>query len=359
LKVPNGPVQLMGKIYRDVIPVVHRYLDNWKEKAAQIPNEELRRQALNSINSKAFHCEGGAIYGILAGDELEESVRFVVAYQTISDYLDNLCDRSTSMDPEDFRTLHRSMLHALTPHAPIENYYRCRHDQDDGGYLAELVLTCQDVLKNIPNFERISSVLTELAGYYCELQIHKHVQVEERIPRLQNWFVDHKAELPQMTWYEFSACAGSTLGIFCLVSYGLKDRLDDGLVAKIRKGLFPYVQGLHILLDYFIDQAEDEKSGDLNFCFYYPSKEMLLKRFNHFLKEADKNVKGLPDERFHLLINRGLLGIYLSDAKVKEQRNVAQLAREIINFGGLSSRFFYVNAKLFRKLRGGRAFAQS
>ena len=30
------------------------------------------------------------------------AIKFIVAYQTISDYLDNLCDRSTSLDPDDF-----------------------------------------------------------------------------------------------------------------------------------------------------------------------------------------------------------------------------------------------------------------
>jgi len=52
---------------------------------------------------------------LLAGEKYKEAIRFIVAYQTISDYLDNLCDRSTSSDPADFRALHESMLHALTP----------------------------------------------------------------------------------------------------------------------------------------------------------------------------------------------------------------------------------------------------
>ena len=98
----------------------------------------------------------------------------------------------------------------------------------------------------------------------------------------------------------------------------------------IRNGYFPYIQGLHILLDYLIDQEEDRKGGDLNFCFYYENQEELFKRLKHFVIEADRHTEYLPHKRFHQLINRGLFGIYLSDDKVRKQKNVRKLAKEIL-----------------------------
>ncbi|WLR50301.1 tetraprenyl-beta-curcumene synthase family protein [Bacillus tianshenii] len=350
MKIPNHPVGLMTKIYRDVLPCVHRELDKWRKLAERIPNEELRMQALASISAKTFHCEGGSIYGILAGERIEESIRFVVAYQTISDYLDNLCDRSTSLDPDDFSALHESMRDALTPGASHKDYYRFREDRDDGGYLSALVQTCQDVLSQLPHLKRVQQYLHELCSYYCDLQVHKHVKVEEREPRLKAWFAKYEAKLPEMTWYEFSACAGSTLGVFCLVSYAFQQHLNEEDVQKIRYGYFPYVQGLHILLDYFIDQEEDRDGGDLNFCFYYPRSETMIERFGHFVQEADKHVRGLPNEKFHRLINRGLLGIYLSDRKVNAQHGVRKTAKQIIKYGGVISKFFYLNGRWYRSL---------
>ena len=94
---------------------------------------------------------------LLANEHREECIRFIVAYQTISDYLDNLCDRSTSLDPNDFAALHESMLMALSPEVEGGgNYYRYRDDQDDGGYLDELVETCQDVLKKTKHYDKIA-----------------------------------------------------------------------------------------------------------------------------------------------------------------------------------------------------------
>ncbi|MBU8905287.1 tetraprenyl-beta-curcumene synthase family protein [Desertibacillus haloalkaliphilus] len=351
MKVPSQPLTLLASVYRHVIPSVHHYLNGWKEKARAIPNEELRTQALLSIENKAFHCEGGGIYGLLAKEENDKVIRFIVAYQTISDYLDNLCDRSTSLDPTDFRALHDSMLHALTPGAEPVNYYRYRDEQDDGGYLESLVMTCQDVLQSLPSYEKIAASLKELAGYYCDLQVYKHVKKEDRVPLLEEWFEKHKSQLPEMTWYEFSACAGSTLGIFCLVSYAVDEHLTVETVANIKDGYFPWVQGLHILLDYFIDQEEDREGGDLNFCFYYDSKQEMMDRFQQFKQQADASIAKLPDRKFHTMINKGLLAIYLADEKVRKQEDVRDLSKRVLRLGGTSSLFFYLNSWVFRRVK--------
>jgi tetraprenyl-beta-curcumene synthase len=350
LAVPKNLISLTTKIFLKVRPVIHHYLREWEQKARAIPDEELRRQALTSISAKTFHCEGGALYGLLVGDRYQEAIKFIVAYQTISDYLDNLCDRSTSLDPEDFRALHQAMLHALTPTAKLSPYYQFRQEQEDGGYLASLVQTCQDVLRGLPNYAMGASALHELAGVYCELQVHKHVQSEERLPRLQAWFNQHKEHLPDMAWYEFAACAGSTLGIFCIVAHLFNPATTADLISRIRHAYFPWVQGLHILLDYLIDQEEDRAGFDLNFCSYYPDRDLLLQRLSYFYSQAQMSVDALPDKAFHRLINRGLLSIYLSDHKVSRQKNVREISRKLLRLGGAQALFFYLHCWIYRRL---------
>lgn len=353
MKIPKSPLGLMSKIYRHVLPEVHRNLNYWKKRASEIPNSELRKQALESIRTKTFHCEGGGIYSLLAEDNFQDAVSFIVAYQTISDYLDNLCDRSTSLDPQDFRALHESMHHALTPGSIIGNYYRHRIEQEDGGYLGELVQTCQSYLEKLPQLDVIQPALWELEGYYSDLQVYKHVTHGERVPRLQEWFKAHQQRLPEMTWYEFSACSGSTLGIFCIVSYALARNKMTELVNRLKDGYFPWVQGLHILLDYFVDQDEDKLGGDLNFCFYYENETRMIQRFHHFIEQSDQSIRDLPDKNFHRMINRGLLGIYLADRKVKAQKNVRSLARKIMSQAGGAGLFFFVNGWIYRRLKPG------
>src|SRR5690625_806169 len=94
-RVPSSALTLMSAVYLKIFPAVNHELGFWTKRAKQIPDDELRAQALASIAAKRFHCQGGAVYALLAGERGWETIRFIVAYQTIRDYLDNLCDRST------------------------------------------------------------------------------------------------------------------------------------------------------------------------------------------------------------------------------------------------------------------------
>jgi len=324
-------------------------------QALQIPDLELRQQAISSIETKTFHCEGGSIYGLLAREHSHTIIQFIVAYQTISDYLDNLCDRSTSLNPNDFRALHEALMQALTPGAAHTNYYRFRAEQNDGGYLNQLVTTCQVVLGQLPAYPNIAPALKELADHYCNLQVYKHIAVEERLPRLSAWFASQRASLPEMSWYEFCACTGSTLGIFCLVAYACEETCSMNLAEQVKTSYFPWVQGLHILLDYFIDQQEDRREGDLNFCTYYQSHEEMIQRFAHFIEQANQSVLRLPHFRFHQMINHGLVGIYLADEKVSQQKELHRLSRQLMRLSGLSSVFFLVNGWMMARLRSCRS----
>src|SRR5699024_5749985 len=232
-------------------------LSTWEKRAQEIPDDELRGQALSSIYTKRFHCQGGAVYGVLAGLDWQEAVRFIVSYQTICDYLDNLCDRSTSTDPEDFRQLHQALFDALTPGNAIKNYYAHRKEQKDGGYLADLVHTCQQIITKRTS-EDVRSILFYLLQSYTDLQVHKHVAKQERVDRLKKWYKKECSQKENLSWYEFAAACGSTLGIFCIASYAIGGNMSKDRALEIYDSYFPYLQGLHILIDYYIDMEDTE-----------------------------------------------------------------------------------------------------
>ncbi|MFD1020567.1 tetraprenyl-beta-curcumene synthase family protein [Thalassobacillus hwangdonensis] len=348
---------MMGQVYVNIFPKVKKELNGWRERAEAIPDKELRKQALASIDSKTFHCEGGSIYALLAQDQWQDAVRFIVAYQTISDYLDNLCDRSVSLDPVDFRMLHESMTDALSPGNALKDYYHYRDNDGDGGYLRDLVSTCQRVLEKYPDYAFAQTHVKELGFLYNDLQVHKHVVEEERIPRLKNWFAENKHLCPDMGWYEFSACTGSTLGIFCLVSYSLGGTMSKELAEQVGQSYFPFMQGLHILLDYYIDQQEDQIEGDLNFCSYYDDSDQMETRFVHFVQETNRRVSNLPDSAFHQMIHEGLVGMYLADEKVDQLEFGKQFVRKLLKVSGRKAKFFYYNTKMYNKLKPGRSHA--
>lgn len=353
--VPTKSLPLLATTYRRIFPYVHKKLSEWRDFASEIPDGELRKQALDAIQDKTFHCEGGGIYAVLSKSNWKQTVTFVVAYQTISDYLDNLCDRSTSLDPKDFEQLHLSMEDALTPGNPIRDYYAFREEKDDGGYLRSLVETCQQVLSQLPNYHHIQPFTIELSSLYSDLQVHKHVTLDDRIPRLQNWFSEYQSRWDDLSWYEFSACSGSTLGIFCLVAYAFGNDITNEQASQLYQSYFPYLQGLHILLDYFIDQQEDLEEGDLNFCSYYENEEHMLDRFKYFIDQTSKHTKGLPYAPFHQMIHNGLVGMYLADKKVMSIKGSKPIIKHLLKFSGYRAKFYYLNTKIYHKLKPGLA----
>lgn len=351
--IPLSPFSLMKAIYAVILPAVHRELARWKKKAEAIPNPELRKQALASIKNKQFHCEGGGIYALLAPPEKREQViRFIVAYQTISDYLDNLCDRSLSLDGDNFRQLHQALMDAVTFGSEANkapDYYALQKHQEDGGYLPELIAACQKELASFPSYKAYQANVVKLCQLYTDLQVYKHIHQEKREVALRSWWSKYQADFPQLEWYEFAAASGSTLGIFYYMALSSHPDFSEELNGRVMEAYFPYVQGLHILLDYLIDQQEDRLGGDLNFCFYYPSDEKKLERLTWFSQQARKAVETLPHAAFHQMIVEGLLGLYLADQKVRKQKDVLHISRRLLKRRKPSTWFFFLNGWLIHR----------
>lgn len=346
---PRNPVALMHRLYRHVFPEVRNELRRWREAAGRIPDPELRKQAVDSLIHKEFHCKGGAVYAAANLPFRHVLIPLIVAFQTISDYLDNLCDRSTSLDPEDFRLLHRSMLDAVDPDAPLTDYYALRQERDDGGYLRELVLTCQSCVSQLSSYPLVYESVRELVGLYGDLQVHKHIRHDLRERALLNWWEQHRPQYAHLRWNEFAAATGSTLGVFYLFLAASDKRLTADRVKSIRQAYFPHVCGLHILLDYLIDQEEDEAGGDLNFCGYYEDSETTARQIADIAERARRDIAGLEQPAFHRMIIEGLLALYLSDPKVREQAHVREISRKLMKGSTLMRMFFFANSIWVRK----------
>lgn len=347
--VPRGPLKLMQRVYRYVLPEVRGQLALWKDAAARIPDAELQKQALASIATKQFHCEGGAVYAAARLPMRHILIPLIVAFQTISDYLDNLCDRSTSLDPSDFRQLHQAMLDAVDPAAPLHDYYAFRDEKEDGGYLHELVKTCQSCICLLPAYDRAADEVRLLVGLYCDLQVHKHIRHDEREAALLGWWREHEAVYgDELGWNEFAAATGSTLGVFMLFLAACDPGLEQAEVMHIMEAYFPYVCGLHILLDYLIDQEEDEAGGDLNFCSYYGGMDETVERIAFMVRQARDKILCLEHPPFHRMIIEGLLALYLSDPKVRSQRQVRHISKRLMKNSPLTRLFFFMNSVYIR-----------
>jgi tetraprenyl-beta-curcumene synthase len=348
--VPRNPVHLMLRVYRYILPEVREQLRFWRKKAEEMPDPELKKQAIASMTSKQFHCQGGAVYAAARLPMRHVLIPLIVALQTISDYLENLCDRSTSMDADDFRMLHQSMLDAVDPSEPLHEYYAFRSEKEDGGYLNELVKTCQASIRMLPSYGLVAGDVRELVGLYCDLQVYKHIRHELREEALLAWWKRYEPRYPNISWNEFAAATGSTLGMFMLFLAASDPQLKAESVKVIRDAYFPYICGLHILLDYLIDQEEDRLGGDLNFCSYYDGMDQTVTRIAAIVLEAREKANRLERPSFHRMIIEGLLALYLSDPKVSKQRQVKQISQMLMKGSPLTRLFFLINSIFIRRI---------
>lgn len=333
-----------------VLPEVERQLDRWRGLAKRCGDAELAAQARASIRLKRFHAQGGSVFAVVRNSVRRDLVALIVALQTISDYLDNLCDRAGMTDELAFRQLHGAMVCAVDPCAPEDDYYRLYPYRDDGGYLAALVAECRRLSAALPAYPLVRRAAARFASLYSDLQVYKHVERDRREALLEKWFGSHRHRFPDLAWWEFAAATGSTLGIFALYNLAVNPGTTQADVLAVIRAYFPWVCGLHILLDYLIDQAEDRAGGDLNFVSCYPDGDTCHRRLLFFLERALAAVSTLPRAFFHRTVVKGLLALYLSDPKVKDL-GLRGLARELLAAGGVDARLMYHTCRALRAAR--------
>lgn len=342
----TASIKMIQQFLTKVLPSVNQEVNYWQAYAKQNMHGELQTQALSSIAGKRFHCQGGNFYSIYPGVPTEEFIKFIVALQTISDYLDNLCDRAAVTDAAAFKQLHLAMTDALDPDAALHPYYASYPFKEDGGYLNNLVITCQSIIKNIPNYPLVKPSILKFAALYCELQTYKHIDPALREEAMLKWLNECNTTDTLTNW-EFAAATGSTLGMFVLAAIAYQPTLTKNEVEAVTDAYFPWICGLHIQLDYFIDQAEDRLNNDLNFIFYYKNAAQISYRLRMFYREAYARAEFTPHNFFTKTIVQGLLALYLSDKKIKTPTEKA-IRNDLLNQAGVSAKLLYGFCKVLR-----------
>lgn len=338
---------LIARLVREGFPGVDAELACWKKAAAATLSPELADQALASIRDKRFHCLGGSVFSLYPGVDTPAAIRLIVALQTISDYLDNLCDRAGICDETAFRQLHLAFIDALDPHTPPRDYYGAYPYRGDNGYLGSLVETCRAEIAKLPAYDLVKPSVIRLATLYADLQTYKHLDPAIRHSKMTGWAATHLAAHPGLTAWEFAAASGSTLGIFMLFAAAADRSLTPDAVQDILAAYFPWIAGFHILLDYLIDLDEDRRHGDLNFVAYYRDPAEIYSRLSLFYREALQHTRRLANPLFAETVISGLLAMYLSDPK-SDLPVVREVKRGLLDAAGGQTRLLHSLCRLLR-----------
>lgn len=312
------PIPLL-RFLRRVVPRAATELDAIATLAATIPDTRLRMEALASIAAKAYHVGGGCILATFLPDEAAERyVQIVAPLETIYDYLDNLCDRHPDVPVEAFPVLHRAIADALDPRAGTHDYYAAGPSGDDAGYLEELVTRTQHSLAQLGENAALFAAFSEAATLYAEMQTFKHYPDGERVAACQAWSKRrYDARFDGLAWYEFACAAGSQFQVYAPLFSLLAGHSES--IPATYDAYFPSVAALHVLLDSFIDQAEDHDHGELNFSALYQSPQLMRRRVGKMAADAARRFAPLPNPSHHRFLLRVMALFYLTHPKVYAQ----------------------------------------
>ena len=203
-------------------------------------------------------------------------------------------------------------------------------------------------MQKLPSYSSVQREALVLVQYYIDLQVKKHISLSQRERTLIDWAESNLTSYPGIYWQEFAAASGSTLALFALLALASHNNIEPQECRETIDAYFPWICGLHILLDYFIDQEEDRQGGDLNFTFYYADNEETIQRLKLFIQQSHLKARQIKNPVFAKTVIEGLLALYLSDKKIKSQ-GYQKKARTLIEESGWSTVYTYRLCSLVRK----------
>jgi cytochrome P450 len=314
---PISPRQLwvlawaMGRAFTWIWPAASQELEHWHERASRIPDERLREDALSSLTVKRENALGAALFCILPKRRKPHLLTLLVAYQTLWDYLDNVSERAAFAGSGNGVRLHSALVEALDPDVPISDHYRHNPWSDDGGYLYELVGTCQRCCRALPSYRNIRPLVLE-GVRQCSLQGINHLPERRRREReLKTWAEQRNPRDHSLRWFEITAAASAFLP-HPLLSLAAEPAQDMLQVAQVHTAYNPWMALSIAMLDSHVDAADDQRTGNHSYIAHYEDQQVMCERLREVLVRTLDGLRGLQKGRRHLLMAASMTAMYLS-----------------------------------------------
>jgi tetraprenyl-beta-curcumene synthase len=315
-------------------PSVSREVECWRRLAASIPDPGIRADALAALHEKRFNAEGAGLFAALPSRRDRQLLRLLVAYQILLDYLDTVSERPAPDPLANGRQLHLALTDALDPHGRISDYYRHHPQRGDGGYVRALVQTCRDACLSLPAYGNVRALALQAAAS-CSVQGLNHDPDPGRRDRgLEHWARRTFPPTADVSWWELTAAASSTLAIHALLALAAEPSCARSDAEEVGAAYMPWICAASTMLDSYVDQAEDAANDGHNYLAHYPSAPIAERRTRELVRHSLLEARGLRNGSRHALITSGMVAMYLSadGARAPGRRRTT---RTFVRAGGL------------------------
>lgn len=299
--------------WSSVFPTICRETRYWHRRATEIPDPILRRLALEAQRVKRGNIEGAAAFAAFAPRRYRDfTIRAQVAFQSIYDYVDTLAEQPSADPILNGKQLHQALLVALDRDVPHPDYYAHHPQRDDNGYLREIVDACRFTVGALPSYHSIAPAARDLIARIVVYQSLNLSEPQGGHAELEQWALEATPPGTGLRWWETAASAGSSLGVFALITAAAQPVLPLADTTAIVQSYWPWVGVLHSLLDSVIDQAEDTVANQRSLLDYYTSPQETASRLKLLTIEAMRHIATLPNSRQHAIVLAAMVSYYLS-----------------------------------------------
>jgi tetraprenyl-beta-curcumene synthase len=342
---------------------VAREVAGWRERAAAIPDPQLREDALAALARKRGSIDGAALFWILPRRRSRDLLGVLVAYEVLADYLDCVSERGAELGIENGRQLHLALVEALAPESEMSDYYRYHSSGEDGGYARALVSRCRSGCERLPSYEAVKPFLMRAAAQSGVLGLNHEPDPARREALLKEWAdqtAAHPADPADKHWYERAAGSSAWVTVLAMLALAARPRravdeaVDSIEVARTYNAYTQWVAPTGAMLDSFADVLEDAASGDHSYVAHYPSMQVATDRIGELVCESRREIRALPGGARHSVVLSCMIAFFLSKDSVRTPELRAS-ARELRRAGGPLVELLLPVLRLWRTAYGQRS----
>jgi len=237
-------------------------------------------------------------------------------------------------------------IDAVDPGQAPRDYYRHHPFKDDGGYLRGLVESCQRRCRALPSFDQVRLLTVEEAVKTQVLALN-HLPAATRDAALRQWAETERAGDTDVAWFERCGAASASLVVLALLALASQPRVRPEEVERTHTAYWPWISLVAVMLDSYVDQAEDDRSGDHSYVGHYPTRERRVRRLAESIEHATGRAQSLPHGSRHAIIVAAMVAMYLSKDSAHDLRLAAD-TKTLIRAGGSLTRLLFPVLRLWR-----------
>jgi tetraprenyl-beta-curcumene synthase len=295
------------------LPAVTGELAAWRRRALQIPDAEIRADALSALAGKRGHTDGAVLFSILAARRSRGLLRVLSAYELIWDFLDTADEHATKFGGvRNGKQLHLALFDALDPSCPASDYYRYHPWKRDGGYLRALLEACREGSGWLASYELVRPLLLREGWHAKVLAFNHDTDPYRRDAALQEWASSELATDRPLWWFERTGAASASLTIHALLAISSRKDCDRLTAERVQRAYSGWISAATTMLDSYADQVEDRASGNHSYISHYGSSQAATSRVCRLLRAGIQDAGVLPDAQRHVLIVSCMAAMYLS-----------------------------------------------